>query len=318
MDVHVYSLNSFVKGRTGGGNPTGVVLIKGDGHNGTSVFVPTPLTSRLSSSRTMQRVAKMAGFSETAFVRPSGEKTFDVRFFTPTQEVDLCGHATLAWAYFLSRRGLESGTYYQQTKARSLPLEVRITDDGPVFMEQTPPRFYDVLDRRIVAECLRFPEEALMVSDSDQRKEELPIQIVSTGMRDIFVPVRDLQTLSEMKPDLDAIAQLTRQHHADGLHAFTLQTKYGSTAHSRNFAPACGIPEEAATGSSTGALACFLFQHGALGYYDRGRLTFEQGCSMGKPSEILAWLVTQNSMITNVYVGGTAQFLEEKVITVRS
>lgn len=314
MDVYVYSLNSFVKGRTVGGNPAGVVLIKGDGHNGSSVFTHASFTPRLSSSRTMQRIARAFGFSETAFVRPSGENAFDVRFFTPTREVDLCGHATIAWAYFLSRRGLESGMYHQRTKACSRPLEIQITDEGTISMEQALPQFYDVLERRIVAECLRLPEEALMVPGKGNT--ELPIQIVSTGMRDIVVPVRNLQTLLEMAPDLDAIARLTRQYHADGLHAFTLQTKYGSTAHSRNFAPACDIPEEAATGSSTGALACYLFQHGALGYPESRRFAFEQGYLMGRPSEILVRLVTEDNRITGVYVGGTAQFLEEKVLKV--
>lgn len=51
----------------------------------------------------MQRVAAELNLSETAFVHPAGDHTYGLRWFTPTVEVDLCGHATLATAHILYR-----------------------------------------------------------------------------------------------------------------------------------------------------------------------------------------------------------------------
>jgi PhzF family phenazine biosynthesis protein len=66
----------------------------------------------------MQQTACRAGFSETAFLLPSKIADFRVRFFTPTEEVDLCGHATIALFSLLRQEGkIKDGDYTQETKA---------------------------------------------------------------------------------------------------------------------------------------------------------------------------------------------------------
>ena len=57
------------------------------------------------SSRWMQSVAREVNLSETAFVSPKADGSFDLRWFTPVTEVDLCGHATLASAHALWESG---------------------------------------------------------------------------------------------------------------------------------------------------------------------------------------------------------------------
>jgi len=99
-----------------------------------------------------------------------------------------------------------------------------------------------------------------------------------------------------------------------GYHAFSLETKYGSTAHCRNFAPLYGIPEEAATGTSSGALACYLFKHGKITEGQARTLVFEQGYGMGRPSEILVLLDVSDNGITGVHVGGKATVSGEMTI----
>lgn len=117
--IKVFTLNSFAK-TLEGGNPAGVVL---DADNLTE--------------KQMMYISKEVGFSETAFVSKSNKADFKVRFFTPTDEVDLCGHATIA-TYFLmwNKQLIKSGNYTQETKAGILGIEAG--KDGTVFMDQNP------------------------------------------------------------------------------------------------------------------------------------------------------------------------------------
>jgi PhzF family phenazine biosynthesis protein len=144
---------------------------------------------------------------------------------------------------------------------------------------------------------LNIPEEAL---------GPLQPQVVSTGLRDILVQVRDLDTLLSLKPDFDRMSALSKGYRTIGVHAFTLETKFESAAHCRNFAPLYGIPEESATGTSNGALSCYLFKYGVISPAQAKHLIYEQGYSMKKPSEILAKLTIQAGRIKAVQVGGTA------------
>lgn len=294
MKVKVYKLNSFAKEKTGG-NPAGVVI-----------------DADLLSEASMQRVAQQVGFSETAFVQKSDKADFKVRFFTPAAEVDLCGHATIAAFNMMFRLGyIKSGTYTQETKAGILHLDVG--SEGNIFMEQLLPTYFEQIDKNEIAECLNIQKNDFI--------EELPVQVVSTGIKDIFVPIRNLKTLLNIQPNMQKIVDLSKKYDVVGMHIFSLQTKNDSTAHCRNFAPLYGIPEESATGTSNGALSCYLYKYGIVSEEQLSRLVFEQGYSMERPSEILAALEVGNNKevegqiinksITRVKVGGNAELIDE-------
>ena len=277
--IAVTTLNAFAR-TPGGGNPAGVVLD----------------ADRLDES-SMQEIAAQAGLSETAFVQKSVAADFKIRFFTPAAEVDLCGHATIAvFSLLLGLGRIQAGRYRQETKAGTLGVEVQ--QDGTVFMEQTLPFFGDTIDREDVAKSLGIGRDSLA--------PDLPVQIVSTGLRDIMVPIISLRELMGIEPDFKRITDISIRHGAVGYHAFSLETRHGSAAHCRNFAPLYGIPEEAATGTSSGALACYLFKHGKVTEEQARRLVFEQGYGMGRPSEIFVRLDIGDKGITAVHVGGKA------------
>lgn len=285
MEIKVYTLNAFAKTKEGG-NPAGVVL------NADSL-----------SDDVMQKIAQKVAFSETAFVQKSNKADFRVRFFTPNGEVDLCGHATIATFYLMAKKNLlESGTYTQETKAGILNFEVK--DDNTIFMNQNSPQFFDVIDKKEIAESLNISEE--IISD------DLPVQIVSTGLRDIFVPIKSLKDLHEIKPNFEKVSQISKKYDVIGYHLFTLETKFGSTAHCRNLAPLYDIPEESATGTSSGALSCYLFKYGKISKQNADHLVFEQGYSMKKPSEIFVNLKLQEDKIIEVKVGGIASDIQER------
>lgn len=290
MKVKVYTLNAFGK-TADGGNPAGVVLNAED------------LTSEM-----MKKIAKEVGFSETAFVSHSELADFRVRFFTPSEEVDLCGHATIATFYLLNHLEIiSSGNYTQETLAGLLNIEIK--EDGIVYMSQNTPEFYNTIDKDKIARSLNIPVEKI--------SKDLPIEIVSTGLKDIIVPVNTLDDLISIKPDFDKISEISKENNSVGYHVFTLETKFDGIAHSRNFAPLYSIDEESATGTATGALASYLFKHGIVSLENIDDLNFEQGYSMDLPSEIKASLDIKNDEIVGVKVGGKGSDLKEILIDIK-
>lgn len=289
MKLKVYTLNAFSK--TGnGGNPAGVVL-----------------DADFLSESEMQHIAKIVGFSETAFVLKSNNADFKVKFFTPYAEVDLCGHATIATFYLLANKGIiRVGEYTQETKAGVLKVENH--EDGKIYMHQNNPVFYEEIDKREVSNSLNIHESIII--------KNYPVQVVSTGIKDIFIPIKSLKELHSIKPDFNKIITVSRKYGVIGYHLFTLETKFNSTAQCRNFAPLYNIPEEAATGTSNGALACYLYKYGIISEDVAKRLVFEQGYSMQRPSEILADLTVSKKEVLKVKVGGIAKGINEIMLEI--
>lgn len=289
MKVNVYTLNSFAKAANGG-NPAGVVI-----------------DDEYLTEQAMRKIAAKVGFSETAFIQKSNKADFKVRFFTPNEEVDLCGHATIALFYLLSNKGLiELGVYTQETKAGILKVENK--QDGTILMNQSIPQFFETIGKKEIADSLNISEDKMM--------SRLPVQIVSTGIRDIFVPIDGIQNLHSIKPDFEKVKEVSKKYGVTGYHIFTLETLCNSTAHCRNLAPLYDIPEEAATGTSNGALSCYLYKHKIVSEDSAKKLVFEQGYSMNKPSEIFTSLLVEDGRITEVKVGGSASDIKEIEIEV--
>ena len=119
-----------------------------------------------------------------------------------------------------------------------------------------------------------------------------------------------------LKTNSEKMSAINKQTNTICYHVFTLETKFGSTAHCINFAPLYGIPEESATGTSNGALSCYLFKHGKISNSQLSRLVFEHGYSMNKPSEIIAKLVASDDRIKEVKVGGKAIISKELEIEI--
>ncbi|HPE00136.1 MAG TPA: PhzF family phenazine biosynthesis protein [Bacillota bacterium] len=245
------------------------------------------------SEKEMQSIAKEVGFSETAFVMRSNSADFKVRFFTPTSEVDLCGHATMATFNLLRDLGvIKIGLYTQETKAGILSLDVR---EDIILMQQPKPIFSEVLSYEEVATCFSNLEI----------NENLPIQVVSTGIREIFLPVKNLEILNKLNPDFDKMTELSNRYNTIGIHAFALVEEVD--AYGRNFAPVVGINEESATGTSNGALASYLYTH----FVKKDNFILRQGYSMNQPSEIVVKLEIKEKEIHKVHVGGSARIISE-------
>ncbi|HEX3081766.1 MAG TPA: PhzF family phenazine biosynthesis protein [Candidatus Saccharimonadia bacterium] len=275
---NLYIVNAFTANGENG-NPAGVML-NADGLD----------------EQSMLAIASKVGLSETAFVAKSDRATRKVRFFTPTVEVPLCGHATIATWSLLHKLGeLSAGTYTQETHAGLLRIEIQ--ESGLTFMEQTEAQFFDEAASVEIANMLGI--------QSDDFHAILHPQIVSTGIKDLLVPLADKSSLAKLSPNLDAIAKFSREHDISGFHVFALLEEGESLASARNFAPADGIPEECATGTSNGALLCYLKHKGTLPAQNSYRI--EQGEAMGQLSNVYG-----SFRDGIVWIGGEAEVMDHK------
>jgi PhzF family phenazine biosynthesis protein len=131
---------------------------------------------------------------------------------------------------------------------------------------------------------------------------QLPAEIISTGLPDIIYPVASTKELDDLAPDMDALTALSRELNVVGVHAFALSDD-GYTAHVRNFAPLYDIPEESATGTANAALTYYLYHNGIIP--QESKCTFMQGEAMHRPSVVSTELRNNGS----VYVGGNSYIL---------
>lgn len=276
MDIHI--LKSFVNDGVGG-NGAGVVIL-----------------DKEISDNEMKNIAADVGLSETAFVIKKDKNNYDVRFFTPVNEVDLCGHATIAAFYYIGEyinSSKNNITLYQNTKAGRFRVDIFYKDNHVenVMMEQAKPTIYGEVSAQLkkgIADSLNIDISNIGLVDTD-----ISANIVSTGVRDIIIPVKNRALLNSVVPNLNKIYQISMENDVLGYHVFTIED---GQVYARNFAPLCGINEECATGTSNGALGALLYS------YDIKKGYFEvlQGEAMGMTSKICVDICDNH-----IFVGGT-------------
>ena len=281
--VDVYVAVAFSKDAKGG-NKAGVVLGRSE------------LTSVQKAA-----IAKEMGYSETAFVLDSDKADFKLQYFTPTEEVPLCGHATIAAFSTLKLLNmLDKPDCTIETEAGI--LNIHIKDDGLILMEQNRPAYLEVLDSDIFTGGI----------ERNFIDHRFPIQIVSTGLNDVMLPVDSVEHLEQLSPDFEMIANMSKEKEVVGVHAFTIIKESDVTAICRNFAPLYGIDEESATGTASCALACYLFKY----YKQQLQYVFEQGHNMGDISRIVVNLSYHENVIDSVFVGGYGYLLGKRSLPV--
>ena len=254
-----------------------------------------PDAEDLSADR-MGAVAAELSVSETAFVLPADDADRRLRYFSPTREVDLCGHATIAAHAHLHEAGaIDPGEHTVETNVGVLDVEV--DPDGVVRMTQNRPtvRRVDVGYDRL-GDALGIDPAALRDVGAD-----LPTAVASTGLAFLMVPVNFLTHLSGAAPDDAALEALAGEYDAAGVYAFTFDTLNGdSTLHARAFAPSLGIPEDPATGTAAGACGAYLREVGAFDGEFPDTVVVEQGHFVDRPGRIRVQVGAE------VQVGGRA------------
>jgi trans-2,3-dihydro-3-hydroxyanthranilate isomerase len=253
------------------------------------------------SSSEMQRIAKEMNYSETTFIL-SGEQRdggYDVRIFTPEEELPFAGHPTLGTAYVIQQAiiGELVDRIILNLKVGRIPVtfHYRNREADVLWMQQKPPTFGAQVDGGTIASALHIDK-----ADIDDR---YPVEEVSTGVPFIIVPLRTLDALKAAHVAREEYFKLIKDMSAKMVLIFCPHTRQAENHLSvRVFADHYGVAEDPATGSANGCLASYLVKHEYLGE-QRIDIRVEQGHEIGRPSLLLLRAEQQEREI-DVFVGG--------------
>jgi PhzF family phenazine biosynthesis protein len=215
MSWIIYQVDAFAD-RPFSGNPAGVCILE-----------------RAAPEKWMQAVAGEMNVAETAFLVRRDDGAFDLRWFTPTVEVDLCGHATLASAHVL----------WDERVVPAYERALFHTKSGAL----TAWREADTIR-------MDFPSEPVTASEAPVALAEalgVPFTFAGKNRMDWLVEVADEATVIAVRPDSRALAML-------GVRGVIVTARSASPERdfvSRFFAPAAGVDEDPVTGSAHCALA---------------------------------------------------------------
>jgi trans-2,3-dihydro-3-hydroxyanthranilate isomerase len=249
----------------------------------------------------MQRIAKEMNYSETTFILSDVERDggFDVRIFTPEEELPFAGHPTLGTAFVIQQEIIQSPVdkVILNLKVGQIPVTFNYKGSRPdiLWMKQKPPVFGKEIDRENLTGSLNLERSAI--------DERFPIQEVSTGIPFLIVPLKNLDYLKKAKVDFKRFSQLLEDTEAKAPLLFCPETRDDrNDLSARVFVDFYGIPEDPATGSANGCLAGYLARHRYFGK-DRVDIRVEQGHEIGRPS-LLYLRAEDKREIIDVFVGG--------------
>lgn len=260
------------------GNPAGVVFGAGD-----------------ADEAAKRRIATAAETAATAFVDPVGEGRWRVRFFTPDEELDFCGHAAIAAVSTIARKGELPGL---GTTFETRAGDIRAFRDAPrpdVGWVIQPA----VALRAVRADAARLAE-ALDLSAADLVSDPPPASTGST----LLVALRTREALGRARPGA-SLRSIGESEGVRSVHPYTLEPDDPlADAAARHFACDTGL-EDAVTGSGNGALGVLLHREG------RGRplITVSQGLEAGRPGRVM--VVVQDG---RPHVGGPTAVIDTREV----
>ena len=201
------------------GNPAGVLI-----------------TTEALPSHLMQNIAMELCLSETAFVSPNKVRGYNLRWFTPTTEVKLCGHATLSAAHILFERNCVSA--HESIDFHTLSGILKARREDSIIVLDFPKRL-----------AKKIPSD----SETERALGKYSIGQYRTDEGDLLVELAHEADVRSLSPDINALMKIE----ARGIIVTSASSHRDIDFTSRFFAPRAGIPEDPVTGSAH----CALFPH---------------------------------------------------------
>ena len=286
----LYQVDSFTRTKFKG-NPAGVV-VNADG---------------LSDSR-MQEIARELNNSETSFLFKPDDDSCDgvIRYFTPTVEVPICGHATIAAMYAKGlEESLDSGVFNMKTRVGVLPFEMQKAENGlKIWMTQGRIEIHEPL-----ADDYRKALFAYLGLGKDDIDTRCPVQIASTGHSKVMIGIKGRETLNALTPNYGKLAELSEQIGCNGYYVFTLTPDSSDIlTRGRMFAPAIGIQEDPVTGNANGPLGAYLVHNKLVDCEPDGVFRFKgaQGEAMGRDGVVEVSVTVKGGEPDLVKIAGEA------------
>jgi trans-2,3-dihydro-3-hydroxyanthranilate isomerase len=250
----------------------------------------------------MQKIAREINFSETTFVLDNNDSGngFPVRIFTPMEEVDFAGHPTLGTAWIIRNEILKTNERLINLNLKIGTIPVTFNENEILWMKQKEPAFGEIYSAKLLSEILK-----IKVSDIDDR---FPVQVVSTGLPAIIVPVKTLRAIKQISIEKEKYFNFLSKVGPKAILTFCSETYSAQNQlNVRVFVDYFGIPEDPATGSGNGCLAGYLVKHL---YFNKDSIdiTCEQGYEIQRPS-ILYLKASSAEHTIRVEVGGKVQLV---------
>ncbi|HSP86490.1 MAG TPA: PhzF family phenazine biosynthesis protein [Ignavibacteriaceae bacterium] len=274
--IKIYQIDAFTD-KPFGGNSAGVTF------------------SNDLSEKEKQLIAKEMNVAETAFLSNSEKADYKLQWFTPTTEIELCGHGTIASIHFLYEENKLKSKQDLTFHTLSGILKCKI-EDNKYFM-QIP-----IFEMEEFDEC---KQELISILDIHPTMLDDKVPFIQLSSKNVYIYIKELKDLHKIKPDFKALKELSLKNNLGGIVVFTLETiDKSSFAHSRYFTPSHGIDEDPVTGSTNGPLLLVLEKLGFI--KNPGKeisLIFEQGDVMGRRGRIG---VSYYRDINELYISGNA------------
>ena len=260
------------------------------------VFTDTPLQgnqlavftdARELDGETMQALALEIGFSETVFVLPAEQGgTVRVRIFTPRAELAFAGHPVLGSAWVLAGP-LQRGVVELETGHGIVPVELERDGSGKIVfgrMQQPLPTVEP------------YPDPETLFRALGVEGSQVPVERYDNGVPHSLVVLGSRDEVAALRPDLTALAELEVM--------VSCFAGAGASWKTRMFAPYDGVPEDPATGSAAGPLACHVCRHGLAEWGEW--IEISQGAEIGRPSTLHARADGRDGTVERVLCGGSA------------
>lgn len=285
MKPHVHLLHVFADG-SGGGNPAPVVA-----------------DAEGLSDEQMREIAQLYGH-ESGFILPSPEGAhcdFELRFWVPNHEMEMCGHVTVGAVWLLDRLGRLPAPVVR-ILTRSGPVTARVIRGGGAQVEITQP-----LGRveRLVDAAIRNEIRSVIGAETEGLSAQ-PIQNASTSRVKTLIPMASVEALNALAPDFSRVESLCERIGSTGLYPYAADQHREAVYHARQFPKSSGYPEDAATGIAAAALAFGLLEHG-LCHSDGPPIRVLQGQAMGRPSAITVRFRQEDGRLAGCWLGGPVE-----------
>ncbi|MEH7237372.1 PhzF family phenazine biosynthesis protein [Bacillus sp. JJ1562] len=295
-EIRVYHVDAFTTEKFGG-NTAGVVLD----------------AERLTEDE-MQSIAKELNLPESVFLLPSNNEEVDykVKFFTPVEEINFCGHATVGLTWLLATEfGLAE-------KKEGIVLETNI-GNVPVIWHKENGNLIDVVMTQVTPKIKDFAIDLVELSQLIGVKVtsidlNYPIKLANTGNWHLLVPIKDQFDIDQAIPDLAALGKHNKEHNISTTHLYTFNTSKEYDLYTRDFAPGIGIPEDPVTGAANGALAGLLYLEGIIPSSEPTHLKIAQGNAIGRPGMLYVSVIPHESRPV-IKVSGAATITIRGILT---
>lgn len=264
------------------------------------------------SDSSMQKIAQEMNLSETAFILRTNKADFRARYFTPSYEIPLAGHPTIATIQALITNGQipieeKKFTVHLELQVVVITVEIEVTDSNQylITMSQMKPEFLKTYDPESVLSSFGLTQDDML--------ENYPIMTVSTGTPQLMIPIKSLESLKKAKLNIEKYEILLSNSDFMSSHLFVVQgvTEEGDTF-ARHLSLPTDIAEDPFTGSATGGMAAYLWHHNLI---KNSKLVAEQGHWMGRPGKAFVEVIGTSEEIETVKVGGyAAHVFQGKII----